>query len=66
MNNIEKKLAEKVMYAIYIKNEKNIFETYCNYIKYLDIVKDKKDKELLEKVNGMYKDYFKGRVDLIR
>ena len=65
MNNLEKELAEKFMYAIHIKNNKNILETYCNYIKHITILKDKKDKSLLNKVNDMYREYFKDRKSVV-
>ena len=66
MNNIEKILAEKFMYTAYIKDDKNIFEDYCKYIKYVTLLKDRKDKDLLNKVNDIYRDYFKDKSNKIK
>ena len=66
MNNIEKSLAEKFMYAIHIKNDKNVIGYYLDYRKYTRILGDKKDDDLLNKVNNNFKIYFDNKINLVR
>jgi len=54
---IEKSLAEKVMYAIYIDRQKEVEDYFREYVKHTDLLGKKKDMELLEKISLEYADY---------
>ena len=57
MNNIEKGLAEKVMYAIYIDRQKEVEDYFREYLKHTDFLGKKKDVNLLEKTSSKYTNY---------
>jgi len=57
MNNIERGLSEKVMFAIYIDRKGEVENYYRNYIKYLKLLGDRKDNGLLSKINLEYSKY---------
>lgn len=54
---IEKSLAEKVMFAIYIDSQHEVEDFFRDYIAYTDLLGSKKDMNLLEKTNLHYANY---------
>ena len=54
---MEKGLAEKVMYAIYIDSQKEVEDYFREYIKHTDFLGKKKDMKLLEKISLKYVNY---------
>lgn len=54
---IEKGLAEKVMFAIYIDSQGEVEDYFREYVRHTDFLGEKKDKKLLEKISSKYVDY---------
>lgn len=59
MINIEKSLAEKVLFAIHIKDEPSVIDTYRKFLDHRELHKGKRNMEILEKVNVAYANYMK-------
>ena len=57
MNDIEKGLSEKVMFAIYIDRQEETEQYFENYLKQVNFLGKKKDNELLDRVSLAYANY---------
>ncbi len=57
MNDIEKGLSEKVMFAIYIDRQEETEQYFANYLKQVNFLGKKKDNELLDRVSLAYANY---------
>lgn len=51
---IEKGLAEKVMFAIYIDSQKEVEKYFREYVIHTDLLGKKKDMELLKRISSDY------------